>query len=209
MSHFTLTLFIFRRGIIAKCYNQRKNNRIIFSQKYYMNFFNSQTANIVQLISFPLEVIGLTLVVLEIYFPRKSSLIEYWINLFERRTRLKPEQIKPSVVLFIGFILLDAHVLSFEVISIFGELILRVFRNPNFDDIFSIFFCGVFLFPFIIIGVYFMFSILSVSISIVNIVIKGLNKLTKGRALASIGLILSCLGVMGELYQVICIFIGE
>ena len=166
-----------------------------------MSFYNNFIANCVQLISFPLELIGLTLAVIDIYFPGKAEEIENFIDKLESGLYRKGSHLKEKskdyafwFAVFMAFNFLVNYLYDFDGLNVLVELALHLVSL-------LIPLCLFVLFSIIIYA--------KIVIPYLHRSVTFLNKLTSGKALAAIGLILAGLGFLGEFYQVATMLFGE
>ncbi|MEQ9309845.1 MAG: hypothetical protein RLN90_10350 [Balneolaceae bacterium] len=175
-----------------------------------MPFFNDNTANLVQLISAPLEIIGFTLAFIEIKYPEFADKIEHTFDVITdfllkvSRDRL-PKWNEDSRWLLRQDDILKALGWGVPLILLFlvsGFLQETDLISPNV----------IFALWLIVIPLVALFSRnwIGILISLPIIPLKNLfsflNKFSKGRALGTVGLILASMGVFGELYQIGALF---
>lgn len=221
-------------------------------------FFNGNTADTIQLISLPLELVGAFLAVTEIWFEENARRIEEAIDnyparlkrIIERLGGLQSRVIKrldPLMNSPTGFYLfLSIAVVLYYFITVLFELAFNVRFFPGYtiweSALLSLPVCAFLLVfvllpinkgwkmserpwfiiavvalsipPFIFVFLSFMLLFIPViSYSIVALtvvmIVRFFNVIAKGRAIGGIGLFLAGLGVLGEVYQVLTMFLGD
>jgi hypothetical protein len=193
-------------------------------------YFNNKIADNIQITSVFLESIGLMLTIIELFKPQTANRIEDFIDetginaqvRFNKNVQLIGKSLwkvsfPPMFILwrlgligiiFFGCFLLDLNIIIQIVLIV--PIIISIILSIDFilliENFFTKFvFAILFIFfsPIIIIVFYFLSK-----------VIEFLNRLTSkggkdGKALGSIGLILSVVGIIGSLYQTLTIFINK
>lgn len=154
-----------------------------------MNFFNPDTSSAIQYLTFPLEVIGFSLALIEIRFP----------NAAQRISKLQARSFKPfseslskldknslrgkaneSIGLLVTFIIVIFGIISIAALWAMGELQNSIlFGNSVFGSLYVLF--------VIVFGTYILMGLSS--------------RWVKGREVGTLGLILASLGLLGESYQ--------
>ncbi|MEQ9404796.1 MAG: hypothetical protein RIM99_14485 [Cyclobacteriaceae bacterium] len=188
-----------------------------------MSFFNESTANSIQLISAPLEVLGLSLAFIELFRKKLAKSIEEKLNLFHGTIEswttnlvlssmarffysevrsIKDGRRKVKLASKVFYSLLTT-IIVFSIVSYSFDpfWLANKFQlvPSNFDRI-SIEVMNYFI------------RIVLIPISIVfwfGLYISKLDKLTGGSALGSIGLLIASIGVLGEAYQVVFILLNK
>ncbi len=185
-----------------------------------MPFFSNDTATIVQLISFPLEVIGFSMIIIEVYYSGTAKRMKKWLKKFpksvSKRIRAKmnaTEELRLSIGLFIGLPI--ALVMSFVIPFVyFSELlnylefhfaiefvIMSVLGLLVFIPLYFIVFSAIKLVGVIVRSFF-------LPLDIIRLIILFFDKLTAGKALSGFGLTLAFFGVLGEMYQVLTILLA-
>jgi len=171
--------------------------------------FKGDTADVVQLISLPLEVLGFALAMLEILFKPHAARIEGCIDRFGIKSRSLMAPVSRIVLIGIAVLLgvtgaslgtlgllhalfrpVSDRSLSYPAWMAAHELLLRV--------------------PSVVVMAFALWGSLMLLLLVLwtaHKTIDGLNALSGGHALGTLGLILACLGVSGELYQVITMYL--
>jgi len=198
-------------------------------------FFNSCIADKLQIISLPLELVGLCLAIIEIYFPKIRSLIEETIKTISklknykvvykylrRRHWIKEHggtvTIPGGCVAALGFI-----IALLPAFALFGDVIDAKWMM-NLDGllrmILQILFFLITIVIWIVLG-YIVWFLISYPIFIVfyfpfwilfivfGRIAQQLDKITNGKSIGAMGLVLASLGVLGEIYQVCEMFFGS
>ena len=198
------------------------------------SFFNSKAADVVQLVALPVEIIGFTLALIEIYFTDLARQIESFLDdyedfLWRNIKKLSIQNIKTTVLQVKEIIRANFGISKSErkfswaaVLTLLAGisvmlaevgLDLYIFKLPLLPSIAVIFVMILLLLHFVWVVVIMVTLILAL-VSLVMLVffvpivssINFLNRLTKGRALGAIGLILAFCGLLGEIYQVVTMF---
>lgn len=154
-----------------------------------MEFFNDSVANALQYISLSLEVFGLLLAFIEIKTPKTADKIEKGINRLE------------YYVKGLGQKLTNNH--HYEALITVFIFLLFVAVVPTLWGLFTLP-----LWIWIIFDVIGVIVGLTIGLHLLVDFIESLNAFSNGRALGSLGIFVSSLGVMGELYQLITIWVN-
>lgn len=178
---------------------------------------SENTADAVQLISAPLEIIGITLAIIELKFPRKADTIVLFLKLSQ------------VAVKHTWFFLLGAFIKKFQHPYILNSIKLRRLHIPRLSAlVISLFYLVLFTFFLLFLSSFSYnaskydltfsdYSILdwmvfSIGASITFFSCYFIYKIfsflfwfKKGKAIGTLGLLLAALGVSGEIYQVILI----
>ncbi|MEO9803444.1 MAG: hypothetical protein ABJF04_09365 [Reichenbachiella sp.] len=157
--------------------------------------FNSKILNSIQLICFPLEVIGLSMVILELRFPNYSIRLEKYLKLQSRSAS--------------EWIYLDTR----------NILIWKLLRGPHMFIFLSIGAWAAYLHDDTIkSSTGYMYTIFPVVITLLtlsaifitaNYILSPIRNIKQGKRLTYLGLYLSTMGVAGELYQVLAILLTD
>jgi len=153
-----------------------------------MPFFTDSTADTVQLISLPLEIVGLTFAFIELKHPKTADRIEGWIDDWDEKLRnlvkypvAGIKYYRPGrIILLLGYplILTCLLILNWKI----------VMEKTGFLIAFIL---------LIAVSSLYLFSFFMPAL------VRFLNEYSNGRALGTFGLILAGLGGLGEIYQVL------
>lgn len=167
-----------------------------------MSFLNDQSADLVQLISLPLESVGLALAFVELRTPALADRIESAIDSVERK--------------LLGVVSLDTLQGLVWPFALFGiALVAATFLHYGLSiEIFTPSH-GVSLPWAIVLAVFWLgggvlAAILLFLLPVVALgtALRTIDRYARGRALGGLGLLLSVLGLLGEVYQVLTMFYG-
>lgn len=167
-----------------------------------MNMFIQDFPQSLQLLSFPCEGLGLLLICVELFRPRRADAIEHWINALPRRARQVDHRFEDRYVLPIVTAVLFFSVMLPLLLTIGNRGALDALahwldgHSPLFNTVVFVLLGGVLALP---VGV-----ALSLS-GVASRLIALLNRLSNGRALGAFGLIVSIVGMTGEFFQM---FVG-
>ena len=183
-----------------------------------LSFFDLNISNFIQLISLPLELIGFTLTCIEMFYPNTADSIENKIdalglNSMNRYNSFieKTKKVSPLIfriffgviacctpiiaISFSGFHLLEDLSAFFWIIYVIIFIKIIIFCLPYIMDFLVQIMIGLIA---LIETIYYIFGILLFYPT--SKIISWLNKITKGKALGSIGVILGVIGVLIEFY---------
>lgn len=159
-------------------------------------FFNNDTANILQHISIFIELTGFILIIIEIYFADTADRIEKFLDTFSYYS-VAVDKIRGKSK-FLGGVSWLTMALSMILFSIIGFTNIYTYLPVQLVYIFYI--------PVVALMVYFLCAIIitfaPILALILSRILKALNYIAKDRALGALGVILSLIGLMFETYQV-------
>ena len=156
-----------------------------------MEFFNNETATLLQYFSFPLEVVGFSLAMIEIRFPALALSIIGFMNSYSEDSELVSVKVKWDKTLFRGFLLS----------TVLGAVMLFLAFVPRALGVFLGDDEGILLLA--LVGSFLVYG--AVYILVIILLMRGLitmaNRWVEGRAIGTLGLTIAGFGVLGEAYQ--------
>lgn len=187
-----------------------------------MSIFNQSVAELLQQFSFPLELIGFTLVILEVY---RSDVIDRMENWVDRTALGSSNAVKHLVGYAEAHVVETAEVVEHESITLAGAFLQLLFvigflivggivlgilwaitmffhtDPPEQNSIMPFLFFGLWA----VLGtlIYVFTLIPAFLLSLLAIILKVLDRMSGGYAMASFGIVLAAIGLLFELYQVI------
>lgn len=152
-----------------------------------MNFFNESISDLLQHITLALELVGITLAFIEIKSPSTANKIEKAIRGIQKATERASYQVTRSHV--------GQTFITIFIILLFVAIV------PTIWGLFSLPW-----YAWVVIGV--IGGIFGVIIGMHLMVdfINSLNTFSNGRAIGALGVCLASLGIAGEIYQIIFIY---
>lgn len=154
-----------------------------------MGFFNGPTADIVQHISLPLEAVGFVLVLIEIYWRRVGERLEWEIDFMTGVDVFIAESVEPAD----GSRMPTAMIL---IVPLFILIWIALFGSLSWEE------------HRLWKGMTLVIGVVTAGSAFIPILARFLNRLTDGRALGSLGLVLAFLGLLGEVYQIITMYVA-
>lgn len=179
-----------------------------------MPFFQEDAANVVQLISLPLEVIGCSFAFIEVFTPKTADRIENWFDHTQKEIKAivewaqgkTPEEDEPKMNLWVRIehASLTVRILFYSLLFLLGPFailsVIAIIFSPIATGLGLALIIAIFIFTTLVIT--WMLGLFGKTIAL-------FNRITNGYALGAIGVILASIGVLGEVYQVLTIFLAN
>ncbi len=163
-------------------------------------FFTNVWADRVQLVALPLEVVGFTLVAIEVFKPRVADSIESFIDKLSCITFPPKDSFGIKVHLWVTA--------SLTILLLIMLSMLRLSISWLSADVTPLSVGKVILMCFAF-GIFLDFVVVRLITRTLSGICKTLNYITDGSALGSIGIIIAFFGVLCEVYQFITLLIGK
>ncbi len=181
---------------------------------YVVGIFTDHNADIVQIISLPLELIGFVLAFIEVRQPSKADRIEKGIdilidrlfNIIKKRSPKDGTSLPLAILMYLS--VAAALLGCFWICQKYVPILYERSKDYFFDyfDYFAWFVgwlgiifssMGILIFVFFIV-----ITILLIILKIIALILNYLDRYAHGRALGAFGLILALFGLIGEIFQV-------
>lgn len=169
-------------------------------------FFNETVAAGLQYVTFPLELIGLTLALIEVRFPRLAAYLTQQIEQLSAPMRdLRSDQSSSESIMERSLGLLLSRVLRtgyYILTAIYtAKLIYQLLvRGPETSWLIGL------LISYIISGVIMTIALLVLGLTMYFLVVGGSDfarRFVAGRAIGTLGVLIAGIGLLGELYQLL------
>ena len=169
-------------------------------------FFNETIAARLQYVTFPLELIGLTLALIEVRFPKVATYLTRQIErLSVPMQELRSGQSGSESIIerSLGALLSRMITTGFYILTaIYGaKLIYQLLsRRPEPDWLVGMFF------SYVISGIIMIVALVVLGLTIFFLVVGGSDfarRFVAGRAIGTLGILIAGLGLLGELYQLL------
>lgn len=169
-------------------------------------FFNETVAAGLQYVTFPLELIGLTLALIEVRFPRLAARLTQQIERLSAPMRdLQSDQSSSESMMERSLGLLLSRLLRFGYYILTAIYVLKMIydlleRGPESNWLVGL------LISYIIAGVVMTIALLVLGLTMYFLVVGGsefARRFVAGRAIGTLGILIAGVGLLGELYQVL------